>query len=104
MSKPTFEELQEKIVVWGAEKGILDASTTKEQLCKTVEELGELMGATIKGDQAGMRDGFGDTIVTLILAAEIAKIDLLTELENVYEIISKRKGAMVDGAFVKEVN
>lgn len=44
----------------------LHTQDPKVQMCKIVEELGELVWAINKGDVKGQIDGIGDTVVTLI--------------------------------------
>lgn len=69
---------------------------------KTQEEVNELREAIQNNDKEAISDAIGDSIVTLLLQAEIQKINIADCLQSVYDIISKRKGKMVDGQFVKE--
>lgn len=110
----TFEELNQKVILWGIEKGIFDKSDLVSQLQKTVEEANEALEAA-----DGYTDIYthvdninqfyddtvleiGDVLVTLILACEFLQVDPWDCLEAAYNKISKRKGKMVDGKFVKE--
>ena len=97
-----FNELEADVLFWAARKGILVNSDTKTQLCKTMEELGETMGAVLKGNQPEIIDGIGDTIVTLIIAAHLAGVDFCFCLNEANDIIQKRNGKMINGVFVKE--
>jgi NTP pyrophosphatase (non-canonical NTP hydrolase) len=68
-----------------------------------MEELGELVGAVVRGNREAAVDGFGDVLVTLIIASDLMGIDLLKALELAYEEIKDRKGTMMpNGVFVKE--
>ena len=44
----------------------------------------------------------GDIMVTLIIQAHMQDISLEQCLESAYKVISKRKGKMINGQFVKE--
>lgn len=123
----TFEELQDKILDWAQERGILDASNPVKQLSKTQEELDETMDALVKiGDlhdlkqlslidvgnkqaildeyNAEVVDGIGDMLVTIIILAELCGFDSTECLQVAYDEIKNRKGEMRDGLFVKEEN
>lgn len=94
--------MKNKVLQWAKEKGILDKATPKDQMLKTIEEVGELAKAIGKNDKEEIKDGIGDIAVTIIIQAELNGLDFDECLESVYEIISKRKGKMVNGIFVKE--
>lgn len=99
----TYEELESLVLGWAGERGILDHSTPPAQLLKTMSELGELADATAKGDTAGVIDGIGDVVVTLILYAELQGVSLVGCLGAAYGEIKDRKGRMAPGGlFVKE--
>lgn len=97
-----FEELEEKVIEWAFDKGILLKSDPKSQLLKTVSEIGELADAVNKGDQAGTVDAIGDTLVTLIILAELLGLDINKCLESAYNVIAKRTGRIENGVFVKD--
>lgn len=98
----TFEELQSNILEWARVRGILERSTPEKQLLKTMEELGETARAVLKKDFLGQIDGLGDTVVTLILAADLLGLDLNQCLESAWNEIADRQGEMVNGVFVKK--
>ena len=123
----TFEQLQDKIMDWAQERGILDASNPIKQLSKTQEELDETMEALVKikdlhdvgqpsllevGNKqaildeynAEVVDGIGDMLVTIIILAELCGFDSTECLQVAYDEIKNRKGEMRDGLFVKEEN
>jgi NTP pyrophosphatase (non-canonical NTP hydrolase) len=120
-----MNELIEKIKQWGIDKGITGPNgkgTLLGQLSKTQEELTETRDAAviwlkleminnetnnyfsgIKANVNGnLKDGIGDTTVTLILAAEMAGLDFQDCLQAAYDVISKRTGKMENGVFVKD--
>jgi NTP pyrophosphatase (non-canonical NTP hydrolase) len=99
----SFSILQLEIIRWAEARKIIPNSTPQAQLLKTMEELGELVGAVVRGNRAGAIDGFGDVLVTLILAADLMDIDITKALESAYDEIKDRKGTMTPaGVFVKE--
>ena len=55
----------EKIEQWVIDRN-LHIQDPKVQMCKTMEELGELARAINKGDKEKQIDGIGDMVVTLI--------------------------------------
>lgn len=98
-----FSKLEDLVVAWAEDKGILERSTPQAQLLKTVSELGELADATIKDDVDGIVDGLGDVLVTLIIFAEMQGVPLKACLQAAYGVIKDRQGSMsASGAFVKD--
>jgi len=97
-----FEELKKNVINWAAEKGIFEKGTPEAQAWKTLEEAQEILDGIITENKEEIIDGIGDTIVTLIIQAEMQGVDLLDCLEIAYSVIAKRKGKMIDGQFVKE--
>lgn len=97
-----LKKLHTQIVQWGYDKGIIQANNPAAQWEKTQEEVSELREAIQNSDKEAVSDAIGDSIVTLLLQAEIQKINIVDCLQSVYDIISKRKGKMVNGQFVKE--
>ena len=92
----------EKIVAWAKERGIFESSDPKTQALKTVSEVGELADNIAKGRHEAAQDDIGDIVVTLIILCEMIGTNLHECLEVAYNEISKRKGRMVNGVFVKE--
>lgn len=99
---PTFEELEENIIQWARERGILEKSDPKSQLLKTVSELGELADGVLHDDKEEIVDGIGDAIVTIILLAELSGYSTVGCLASAYGIIKDRKGSMINGVFKKD--
>jgi len=105
----TFDQLQNKIKAWGKSKGITNKKKQKgkrtiqryAQTLKVQEETGELCAAILKDDQPKIMDGIGDSIVTLILLAEIEGYTLEDCLLIAWNEIKSRDGKMVNGSFIK---
>ena len=98
----TFEQLDEAVILWAKERGILDVGDAMSQALKMVSEVGELADAIAKGDIMSTVDGLGDVVVTLIILAELKGLDLTDCLEVAYNEIKNRQGEMRGGVFVKE--
>lgn len=97
-------ELEKKVVQWAEEKGIFEHSAPHLQAEKTLEEFMELLHGINTDDRDEVIDAIGDIIVTLIIQAEMWGTSATKCLEVAYNIISKRKGSMVNGKFVKETD
>jgi len=97
-----FEELKKNVISWATEKGIFEKGTPEAQAWKTLEEAQEILDGIITENKEEIIDGIGDTLVTLIIQAEMQGVELLDCLEIAYNVIAKRKGKMIDGQFVKE--
>lgn len=97
-----FNKLQEKVIQWGYDKEILTKGTPLRQADKTIEEAQEIKDAIEAGDIEEIKDGLGDTLVTLILQAKMQNVSLVDCLEQAYNVIAKREGEMINGLFVKE--
>lgn len=98
----TFEELAQKVEEWGHSKGILPDPDPTVQCCKTLEEVTELMMATVWNNEEEAKDAVGDVIVTLIMVSGAYNFTVQEALESAYNVISKRTGKMVNGQFVKD--
>lgn len=91
------------IVHWARQRQIIPNSTPMAQLMKTMSELGELADATLKSDHAGIVDGVGDVVVTLVIFCKLQGISLNRCIEAAYETIKDRRGTLTpEGVFVKE--
>jgi NTP pyrophosphatase (non-canonical NTP hydrolase) len=98
----SFAEYELKVIRWAEARKIIPNASSQTQLLKTVSELGELADALIKGDRAGVIDGLGDVLVTLIIVAAREELDLTECLASAYDEIKDRKGTMMpNGVFVK---
>lgn len=97
-----FEVLAARVEKWAKNKGIIDKATLEAQAGKTVEEAHELLDAAIKGNRDDYKDALGDVLVTIIIGAKLANVDLMQCLDDVLGIIENRTGKMIDGQFVKD--
>jgi NTP pyrophosphatase (non-canonical NTP hydrolase) len=99
----TFDELIENITQWADEKGILSPDNAPKQSMKVMEELGETMGAILKGKNTDeVIDGIGDILVTVIILAKQLGLEPTECLESAWNEIKNRKGKTVNGTFIKE--
>lgn len=85
---------------WGKDHNIYNYNT---QLNKCFEELGEIATEINhqRLDSDALVDGFGDTLVSMIILADILGVDLLEALNSAYQEIKDRKGTSVSGNFIK---
>ena len=101
----SYAYIENEVEIWGINKGIIGPGgfgTAASQAKKTVEEVEELVNAVCDDNKAEIIDAIGDIVVTLIMQCHIQGVTLTECLESAYNVISKRKGKMVDGQFVKE--
>lgn len=95
------DELIDAVIQWRRDKGI---DNPIMQALKVNEEQGEIATEITHGRMHGdgMIDALGDTLVTVIVLADILGYDPRACLEEAYGVISKRTGHSVDGCFIKE--
>lgn len=125
----TWSELEMNVVRWAEARQIVRNGKHIGQARKTLEESGELLEAISRVNalkdvadlfddvairtefkmlmadaQSAVRDAIGDIIVTLIVGAAVADIDVISCLGQAYDEIKDRKGYLnANGQFVKEV-
>lgn len=117
-----MENLINRTLQWGINKGITGPNgkgTPTAQANKMLEEAGETHNAVrefqlsivdehastfkqFKAKKLDVKDGIGDTCVTLILLAEMHGMTLEECLTHALEIIEARTGKMENGTFVKD--
>jgi hypothetical protein len=103
MSKSAYRIVEIDVLRWAEARKIIPNSTALAQAIKTHEELGELLSALHRGNKEDILDAYGDILVTLIIGADLAGVDLVDALEHAYAQIKDRKGTLrSDGVFVKE--
>ena len=66
-----------------------------------MEEAGEVGRAILKNDDDEIKDGIGDMVVVLTNLAELNGLTIEECIGSAYDTISKRKGKMINGTFVK---
>ena len=89
---------------WAGERGLYTKGDKKTQYAKLMEESGELARAILKDDQEEFVDAIGDMVVVLTNLAHLGGTTIEDCIDSAYEVISKRKGKMVNGTFVKDEN
>ena len=92
-----MEQLIQKVSQWHHDRNLIEGATSKDQVLKLIQEVGELSDSVCK-----QQDDIGDIMVILINIAEREGTYLYECLKVAYEDIKDRKGRMVDGIFVKE--
>lgn len=100
----SFDELSENVLSWASEKGILVKDNAPKQMLKVLEEVGETAGALLKDKQDEIKDGIGDSFVTLIILSKQLGLSPTECLEAAWNEIKDRTGKTVDGVFVKDEN
>ncbi len=90
------------IRAWAKERGLYAKGDPKTQYIKLMEETGEIGRALLKEDTNEIVDGIGDAVVVLTNLAELVGVPIEECIQSAYDVISKRKGKMVNGTFVKD--
>ena len=101
---PSFDELSDKVIEWAFDKGILEKENAPKQMLKVLEEVGETAGALLKGNEEGIKDGIGDSFVTLIILSRQLGLTPEECLLAAWNEIKDRKGKTQNGVFVKNEN
>ena len=96
------ENIFECIRMWADERGLYDKGDPKTQYIKLMEETGEIGRAILKNDTDEIIDGIGDAVVVLTNLAELIGVPIEECIQEAYNVISKRKGKMINGTFVKD--
>lgn len=117
-----MQDLNDKILQWGRDRNIIGQNakaTLLAQLDKSQEELNEARDAAVivtvlpgvPGPKAEallaesrlkLKDGIGDTYVTLVLLADLAGMTVRECVEAAYDEIKGRTGKMINGQFLKD--
>jgi NTP pyrophosphatase (non-canonical NTP hydrolase) len=97
-----LEQYESMIKQWHIDRNLIDGATDKDQVCKLIQEVGELSDSVCKSRDVS--DDIGDCIVVLINIAVRNGLTLEQCMAQAYNDIKDRKGRMVDGIFVKETD
>jgi NTP pyrophosphatase (non-canonical NTP hydrolase) len=100
--KPTASDLFAHVEQWAIAKGLDNQNNRNAQALKVMEEVGETMAALARGKKEAIKDGIGDSIVTLIILAMQCGFTATECLDAAYNEIKNRKGKTVGGVFIKE--
>ena len=98
-----MKQLINKVEQWFVDRN-LHSLNGAGQLVKLSEEVRELEDAFISDDRAEEVDAVGDILVVLIGYCMQRDLDIQECLASAYEEIKDRKGKVIDGVFVKEVD
>ena len=90
------------IRAWADERGIYKEGNSHTQYVKLMEEAGELAQALLKKDTYEIKDAIGDMVVVLTNLAALEGMQIESCITSAYNEISKRKGKMINGTFVKQ--
>lgn len=97
----TLGQLVKQVEQWSINKNLHNGNSDRQAL-KFYEEAGEVAAALSRNDKEALKDGIGDTIVTLIILAQQQGWSLEECLQYAYEEIKNRKGKTINGTFVKK--
>ncbi len=64
-----LNQLVKKVEQWSIDKGLSNGNSDRQAL-KFYEEAGEVAAALSRGNKEDLKDGIGDTVVTLIILAQ----------------------------------
>lgn len=92
----------EPIRKWAKKRNIFKNGDSKTQCIKLFEETGELSKAILNKNKAEIIDAIGDCVVVLTNLTELENIKIEACINSAYKIISKRKGIMFNGTFIKQ--
>lgn len=97
----TTDELIQAVIDWGRGKHL---DNPVMQYAKVNEEIGEIAHELTRGNLKSpeMKDAIGDTLVTIIILADILGYDPTRCLEAAYAVIKDRSGHTENGSFVKD--
>lgn len=97
----TTNRLIEAVKRWGRDKSLYDPIM---QFAKLNEEVGEIAHELTRNryESAEIKDAIGDTLVTIIILADILEIDVRDALCLAYQEIKDRHGTTWNGTFIKE--
>ena len=92
-----------RVAQWAKERNLIEGSTPRLQMAKLFEECEELSHALQDDDKKEIIDAIGD--IQVVLAVMCAQLGLsINECrEAAWNEIKDRKGKMINGVFVKEV-
>ena len=109
----SYLDFQQRIKQWAMDRNLIEGSSPLLQMTKLWEECEELSHAlqdrdipgTVNedGNMAEVVDAIGDTQVVLAVMCAQLGLDIDACREAAWLEIKDRKGKMVDGVFVKEL-
>lgn len=100
----SFDDLIDHVSVWAYHKDLLRFENAHKQMCKVIEEVGETSSALLRNNTDDIKDGIGDSFVTLIILAKQVGLEPTECLESAWNEIKNRTGKTVNGTFIKDEN
>jgi hypothetical protein len=97
-----LDVLEQNIKQWHYDRNLIEGANDKDQVCKLIQEVGELSDNVCKGKDVA--DDIGDCIVVLINIATRNHLSLGDCMNQAWNDIKDRKGMMIDGIFVKDAD
>lgn len=97
----TLDQLVEQVEQWSIDKDLHNGNPDRQAL-KFYEEAGEVAAALSRGRMDALKDGIGDTVVTLIILAQQHDMTLQECLQYAYDEIKGRTGKTINGTFIKQ--
>ncbi|WP_194750340.1 MazG-like family protein [Staphylococcus chromogenes] len=95
-----MNELIKQVEQWSIDKDLHKADPNRQAL-KVWEESGEIASSLSRGNKELLKDGIGDTVVTLIILAQQHGWTLEECLQYAYDEIKDRTGETRNGTFIK---
>ena len=98
-----MDKLIQQVQQWSIDKGLHNGNPDRQAL-KFYEEAGEVGAALSRNDVEALKDGIGDTVVTLIILAQQHSMTLEECLQYAYDEIKDRKGKTINDTFIKQAD
>ncbi|PTG93708.1 MazG-like family protein [Staphylococcus chromogenes] len=95
-----MEQLIKAVEQWSVDKELHNGDPNRQAL-KVWEESGEIAKAMSRSRVEELKDGIGDTVVTLIILAQQHGWTLEECLQYAYDEIKDRTGEKRNGTFIK---
>lgn len=92
-----------RVAQWAEDRNLIEGSNPRKQMTKLFEECEELSHALQDDDMKEIVDAIGDIQVVLGVMCAQLQISIDDCREVAWNEIKDRRGKMVDGVFVKEV-
>ena len=102
MDEPIFDDLILSVKLWAESRDLIKKENISRQMLKVMEEVGETAASIARGNKDLIKDGIGDSFVTLIILSWQNGIDPTDCLRAAWEEIKDRKGKTENGVFIKE--
>ena len=98
-----FEEINKLLKTWAEERNLLGENANPDaQGNRITGELGEMLQAYEKHQEAELQDSIGDLLVTICVFCHQIGENPIKCFNEAYDTIAHRKGKTVNGTFIKE--